>query len=143
MKLKVFLDKFDSWSEFDKYLNLSYEVIEPGYIKYRMPIKKDFLATPDAAHGGIIAAFMDSVLGMAALTMSVPEDKLVSTVEFKLNFLRPALLGDSLIGVGKVEYNGTSICTSTAHIYKDEGLTELVAQGMGTFNKYPISKKGL
>ena len=63
-------------------------IIEPGHIEYRMEILKKHLATQKAAHGGVMAAFMDGVLGVAALSEVKDEGKLVATVEFKINYIR-------------------------------------------------------
>ena len=70
---------------------MHYEVLEPGKIIYTMKIKEKHMGTTVAAHGGIIAAFMDAILGVTALSLSCESNKLVSTVEFKMNYFSPVL----------------------------------------------------
>jgi len=133
---------YDDENEFGKSNGYVLKTIEPGHIEYRMTITKEHVAFKSVSHGGAIAALMDSSLGVAALSQSVTEGLLVSTVEFKLNYIKPAHLGDKLIGIGKVAHNGKSLMISDAHIYI-EGTDTLIAKGQGTFNKYPMHKKGL
>ncbi|MFK8037650.1 MAG: PaaI family thioesterase [Crocinitomicaceae bacterium] len=113
-----------------------------GYIEYRMIITKDHLATPTTAHGGIIAGYMDSVIGVAALTESSKNMNLVSTVEFKINYLKPARVGDVLLGIGEVVSAGKRIIIAKGEI-KDEKTGDTIAIATGTFNAYPYQKSGM
>lgn len=140
--LDKFSETFIKGNEFDRHLNMSFSIISPGHIEYEMFIGQKHVSFGDVAHGGAISALMDATLGLAALSQAVPERLLVSTVEFKMNFIRPAHIGDRLLGVGKVEHNGKSLIISNANIFLSESET-LVAKGLGTFNKYPMEKKGL
>ena len=117
-------------------------VIEPGHIIYKMIVQERHLATPSTIHGGMVAAMMDGVLGVAALTLSAEDDRLVSTVEFKINYFNPALLGDELVGEGIVERKGNRIIISSGHIIAQNRDT-MIAKGMGTFNAYPKEKAGI
>lgn len=117
------------------------KIIAAGHIEYRMEIKEQHLATTRAAHGGAVAGFMDGILGVAALSATAAENKLVSTVEFKINFLRPVLLGDKLTGTGKVDQKGKRIIIASGEIYNQKN--ELIAKATGTFNAYPFEKSGI
>ncbi|GAA4501174.1 hypothetical protein GCM10023172_22600 [Hymenobacter ginsengisoli] len=120
-------------------------VPEPGLAEYRMVIQEAHLSSPGTAHGGVLAGLMDAVLGAAALTLAFTGGDLVSTVEFKINFLRPVHLGDELRAVAKVEHTGKSIIVASGTIYRqaDDADDPAVAQGLGTFNRYPVAKKQL
>jgi uncharacterized protein (TIGR00369 family) len=100
------------------------------------------LATPTTAHGGIIAGYMDAVLGLAALYVSSENACLVSTVEFKINFISPVRVGDVLIGEGRVISKGKRIIVAEGKIYQ-AGSGDLVATATGTFNAYPYEKSGM
>jgi len=119
----------------------------PGQAEYRMTIQEAHLSSPGTAHGGVLAGLMDAVLGAAALTQAFTAGDLVSTVEFKINYLRPVHLGDGLRAEARVEHTGKSIVVVSGTIYKpapEPGGPELaVAQGLGTFNRYPASKRNL
>lgn len=116
-------------------------VKEPGKSIYKMEILDKHLSSPNVCHGGVVAGFMDSVLGSAALSLSFKSGALVSTVEFKINYFKPVFLGDQLIGNGSVDFEGKKLISSTGEIYRiKEGEKTLVAKAIGTFNKYPLSK---
>lgn len=140
--LKRITKAFVEGNEFDRSMDLNFKVIAPGHIEYSMNISKKHVSFGNVAHGGALSALMDATLGLASLSQSAPEGLLVSTVEFKMNFIRPAHVGDTLVGVGKVEHNGKSLIISHANIYL-AGTDTLVAKGLGTFNKYPMEKKGM
>ena len=96
------------------------------------------------AHGGVLAGLMDAALGAAALTLAFTAGELVSTVEFKINYLQPVHLGDELRAVAQVDHAGKSLIVSSAVIYRQaagEAAETAVAQGLGTFNRYPASRR--
>jgi uncharacterized protein (TIGR00369 family) len=118
----------------------------PGQAEYRMVIQEAHLSSPGTAHGGVLAGLLDAVLGAAALTLAFTGGELVSTIEFKINYLRPVHLGDELRAVAKVEHAGKSIIVVSGTIYRAAevaGEAPAVAQGLGTFNRYPVAKKQL
>ncbi|TDN36243.1 PaaI family thioesterase [Hymenobacter sp. UV11] len=117
----------------------------PGQAEYRMAIGEAHLSSPGTAHGGVLAGLLDAALGAAALTQAFTEGDLVSTIEFKINYLRSVLLGDELRAVAQVEHVGKSIVVVSGTIYRAsaDGTEQAVAQGLGTFNRYPASKRQL
>lgn len=135
-----FFEIFKQINQFDRYNNFAFEIHSPGLITYRMSVEEKHLSSPPTAHGGSIAGFMDCVLGLAALSLSVTQSQLTSTVEFKMNFIKPVQLGDVLVGTGKVVHAGKSLIISSGEIKCND---KLIAMGQGTFNLYPMSKKEL
>jgi len=127
-------------NNFGRLIEMEFELFNPGELEYKINITEVHLATPFAAHGGVVSALMDSVLGISALSMVCTDDKIVSTVEMKLNFLAPVRLGDQLTGTAIVLSKGNRIVVTEAEIKNQNGL--LVAKGMGTFNAYPKEKAG-
>jgi uncharacterized protein (TIGR00369 family) len=138
MEFDQFVETFKKHNEYDRTLGLDFEIIEPGHIKYQVTVTEKHVSSPNIAHGGFIASIMDSVLGFSALTLAATQKMVVSTVEFKLNMVRPAKVGDVLVGEGRIDHEGKSLIISTGRIFKGD---KLVAQGQGTFNKYPMQKK--
>ena len=135
------LKRYNETNHFGKLLGMNYEIQDSGDIYYRMAVKKEHLATRTAAHGGVLAAFMDAVVGVAALSKVSEIDKVVSTVEMKLNFLHPALLGDLLFGKGKVIKAGKRIIVVQGKIYNQEN--QLLAVCLATLNAYPFDKSDM
>jgi len=132
------LEMYCKVNNFGNLMGMELTVISPGEIIYRMKISDIHLSNPLAAHGGAVAAFMDAVLGVAALSLAVEKQLLVSTVEFKVNFFKAVQPGSILTGNGKVIFEGNSLINSVGEIKNEKG--ELVSSGSGTFNKYPAEK---
>lgn len=128
-------------NNFGRENNMKLTVIKPGEIIYEMEVLEKHLATVNTIHGGMIAALMDGVIGVAALSLVAQDKKLVSTVEFKLNYFKPAYLGDVLKGYGRVDNAGKRIISASGEIYNQNG--EMVAKAMGTFNAYPFDKSDI
>ena len=93
---------------------------EEDGILYRMEIKDSHLATPTTAHGGVIAGYMDGILGVAALYVSSENGNLVSTVEFKINYISPVRKGDVLLGKGWIISKGKRIIVAHGEIINEE-----------------------
>lgn len=127
-------------NNFGRLIEMDFEIFGPGELEYKITIDEKHLATPFAAHGGVVSALMDSVLGICALSLVCEEGNIVSTVEMKLNFLAPVRPGDHLIGKSIVLSKGKRLIVTEAEIVNQKGV--LVAKGMGTFNTYPKEKAG-
>lgn len=115
-----------------------YEVVAPGEVHYTMTIAENHLSGPGVAHGGLVAGFMDAVLGVAALSLAVEDNMLVSTIEYKINFFKPVKFGETIKGIGKVDSRGKRILVSSGEIFDSSG--QVLAKAMGTFNAYPVEK---
>ncbi|RTQ49605.1 PaaI family thioesterase [Hymenobacter gummosus] len=115
-------------------------VHRPGAVSYRMQVQEQHLSSPGAAHGGAIAGLMDAVLGAAALTRAFIDQEFVSTVEFKLNFLHPVRPHDELLAHAEVEHHGKSLVVVNGRI-ECPARGVVVALGLGTFNRYPATKR--
>ena len=135
------LKKYNQTNLFGKYLELQLDVVKPGNVSYKVKVKKQHLATVKSAHGGFISAIFDQIVGTAALSKAMVESKLVSTIEFKINYLQPAILHDELIGNGIVIKNGKRIYTVKGDIYNQK--KELIATGIATLNAYPYEKSDM
>jgi len=85
---------------------------------------------------------MDGLLGVTGLSAVENDKKVVSTVEFKINFLSPALLNDQLLGIGKVEQKGNRLIIISGDIICPERNNIVIAKAIGTFNAYPAEKAG-
>lgn len=70
-------------------MGMSIATIAPGAIKIAFDHDDRFTQQHGFAHGGFVATALDSACGFAALTLMVPEAA-VLTVEYKINYLRPA-----------------------------------------------------
>lgn len=95
-------------------------VVEPGHVEIHTPWNEELTQRHGAFHGGVIATLADAAGGFAAWTL-LPADKVVLTVEFKLNLLEPAL-GELLVTASRVVKAGRSlsVCQSDVYIHRAE-----------------------
>ncbi|HEY1039005.1 MAG TPA: PaaI family thioesterase [Bacteroidia bacterium] len=136
------IEKYSRYNHFGRLLGMELTEIAQGKISYRLTVTEQHLATPNAAHGGLIAALMDGMLGVASLSLVANENKVVSTVEYKTSFYSPALLGDVLEGKAWVDKPGKRILFTMGEIIAINRNNIVIAKGNGTFNAYPAEKAG-
>ncbi len=87
-------------------------------VETRLEIRRDHLSAAARVHGGVIAAFFDASLGAAVFTTMEPTD-LTSTVELKVNYLKPLELGDILTIRAKVVFRGKRLAVTQADLYRN------------------------
>lgn len=138
MTPKELIELYKKINQFDKHLDFSLSISDQGLVSYEVLIEDKHLSSPDTCHGGVLAGLMDNVLGVTALAYAVTEDKLCSTVEFKINYLNPALKGDRIFGEAVIDYKGQRLVVTSGTLRTKD---KLIAKGLGTFNLYPASKK--
>jgi len=134
---------YNQMNNYGRSTGMALTVPVPGQAEYRMTVHEEHLSSPNTCHGGVLAGLMDSALGAAALTLAFTTLEFVSTVEFKINYLHAVHLHDHLLAKGVVDHVGNKLIVSSCVIYRvAEGHDDVaVARGMGTFNRYPASKR--
>ena len=81
--------------------------------------------------GGILGVLADVAGGVSLYSvLSDPLKVVIPTVEFKLNFLRPARGGD-LVARGRVVHSGRQIAVCQVEIFSEDGV--LLATGVFTY----------
>ncbi|HLP12392.1 MAG TPA: PaaI family thioesterase [Flavobacteriales bacterium] len=131
---KNLLELYISTNHYGRENQMEYTFIEPGKLEYHFTPQEKHMATATAIHGGAIAGFMDGLLGGAALTAVYEEGKVVTTIEFKINFLAPVRMGIPLIGRAEVIHKGKSTLVVSGNVVDNQG--NIVATGLGTLKSY-------
>jgi uncharacterized protein (TIGR00369 family) len=81
---------------------------------------EDFTNSLGVIQGGMLAAMLDSAVGMAALTTLKPDEAPV-TIEMKVSYFNPAKPG-ALFAVGRVMHRGATIAHTEADLRDADGL---------------------
>lgn len=116
---------------FIKYCQFEAEVVKRGYFQARVKIEEHHRQQDGFIHAGVMATMADHTAGYSAFT-TVPEDIQILTIEFKINFLRPAY-GDTLICRSKVIRDGSQIIISESEVFDvRDGEEFLAAKAMVT-----------
>lgn len=141
-KTNLLLEKYIENNLFGKLIGMDFEIVSEGNVNYYLTITQNHLATPHAAHGGVISSLVDGALGVAGLSCVYKENKVVSTIEYKINFLSPVHLNDKLVAKAKVEQKGNRILIISCEVFCINRSNSFLAKALGTFNAYSAEKAG-
>ena len=142
-ELAAMVAAYNQMNHYGRANGMELTVPAPGQAEYRMSVRAEHLSSPTTCHGGVLAGLMDAALGAAALSLAFVSQDLVSTVEFKMNYLHAVHLHDELVAKGLVDHAGSTLVVSSCVIYRVKAGQEdvPVARGLGTFNRYPANKR--
>lgn len=106
--------------------------VSAGAVTLELPISDAVSQQNGFVHAGAIASVLDSACGFAALSV-MPEGSDVLAVEFKINFVAPAV-GVAVRAVAEVVKAGRTItlCKGEAFAIGADGALKLVAVMQGT-----------
>jgi len=112
-----------------KHMGMTTVVGDDGIIRVQLTINENLLQFYGNVHGGVIASLIDTAIAVA-VNQQLDPDEGASTVELKINYLRPISKG-TLWGEGKVVQKGKSIVVAQGEIKDEAG--QLLAIGTATF----------
>jgi len=116
---------------FPSFCGFEVEQVDEGYFESRLKIRKEHNQQDGFVHAGVIATMADHTAGYSAYTL-IPEDHRILTIEFKINYLRPAI-GEEIVCRSKVINSGRKIIISESEIYSlNSGEEKLVSKAMVT-----------
>ncbi len=81
--------------------------IGPGEVTIELPFRVEITQQHGFVHAGVVTTIVDNACGYAALSL-MPPAAAVLTVEYKVNFLSPAV-GDKLVATGRVLRPGRTL----------------------------------
>ena len=131
--------KRDYCRGFIKYCKYEAVHAEWGKFQSMVTIGQEHRQQDGFIHAGVMATMADHTAGYSAFT-TVPEDMQILTIEFKVNFLRPAF-GESLICKSQVIREGRQVIVSESEVLDIRNGEEVpVAKAMVTLMAVPAKK---
>lgn len=131
--------KRDYVQGFPAYCGFEVDRVADGRFETRLKIRPDHRQQDGFVHAGVIATMADHTAGYAAYT-TVSEEFRILTIEFKINYFRPAA-GEAVVCRSKVINNGKKIIVSESEVFSISGGREqLVSKAMVTLMAVPASK---
>jgi uncharacterized protein (TIGR00369 family) len=100
---------------FIKFCGFQVAKIEKGYLESILTIGENHKTQDNFIHAGVIATMSDHTAGYAAYTL-VPDDIRILTIEFKINFLKPAY-GHALKCKSEVISQGKQIIVAQSTVF--------------------------
>jgi len=128
------LDWMKTKNPFWSLLGMEILEIKKGWAKIRLPFSEKLANGIGVAHGGAIFSPADSAVGMALVGL-INKDENISTLEMKINYLRPFTSGE-IVAEAKIIHKGTMTAIGDVDVRDEKD--NLIAKGLAT---YAISKK--
>lgn len=112
---------FESEIPFNRHLGVRVVSIERGHCLLRLPWSNDFLgdAGRGAVHGGVTSMLVDTTAGAACYSMLTSQEDACSTVDLRIDYLRPGRAGD-LWCQAQVLRMGNRVAAARALVFSDD-----------------------
>ncbi len=118
-------------SDFYQLLGMEIVEVKPGYSKLRVLFRKALTHAGGVGHGGVMASIADSCIACALFgMMENPAELGISTIEMKLNYLRPFKEGE-MIAEGRIIQKGSSIAVGEMDVHDGKGV--IYGKGIATY----------
>lgn len=130
---------FEEGIPFNRVLGLRVEALTRGRAVLRVPWKTELTgdASRPAVHGGVLSMLIDTAGGAACFAMLDNDDDRVSTVDLRVDYLRPGPAAD-LVCEAEVIRLGNRVAVTRARVYSVERPTDgdgdPVALGQAVYN---------
>lgn len=120
MKIELTQDRLDFLEKdyrrgFIKFCGLQASKIEKGIFESTLKIGENHKTQDNFIHAGLIATMSDHTAGYAAYTL-VPDNIRILTIEFKINFLKPAY-GNTLKCKSEIISQGKQIIVAQSSVF--------------------------
>jgi uncharacterized protein (TIGR00369 family) len=123
--------KEDYLQGFPAFCGFEVERVDHGVFETRLAVGDMHRQQDGFVHAGVMATMADHTAGYAAFTLVSEKDRIL-TIEFKINYFKPAL-GDSLLCRSRVVHAGKKIMVSESEVFSvPDGKEKLVAKAMVT-----------
>ena len=128
------LSRMQEESPYWALLGLEIDDIKKGWAKVKLPFARKLVHPLGIAHGGAIFSAADSAVAMALIGL-VERDETFTTVEMKINYIRPFNKGE-IIAEAWIIHKGGKTALGDVEVRNSGGT--LIAKGLAT---YMILKK--
>ena len=126
---------FEQMIPFNRLLGMQLEVLGVGFARIAVPFRDELIGDParPALHGGVLSATLDAVGGAAAFTMvKLPGDRL-STIDLRVDYLRPADLRE-VIAEATVSRMGNRVASVDLVSFHRDSPDRHLATGRAVYN---------
>ena len=134
-ELEIFRDLIENQLPFNKFMGIKLLSLEPGLCRLFIPYKDELVgdARRGALHGGVISTLVDTCGGFAVWSMCGIGDKL-STIDMRVDYLKPALGRDDLVAESRVKLLGNRVGNASTILYARNEPDVILAEGRSVYN---------
>ena len=128
------IEFMESHVAFNRYLGIRIQEIQAGHVVMTLPFRKELVGDPfrPALHGGVVSTLLDTCGGAAVWSAAEPGDR-VSTVDLRVDFLRPGPLEDLLCDA-RVLRMGNRVGVADMKVSTVSEPERIIASGKGVYN---------
>ena len=123
------LNRLPEHMAFWSLLGIEFVDVERGWATMRMPFAGKLTNSAGIGHGGALFTLADSAGSMALVSMAA-KGEVVTTVEMKINFLKP-FDGGEVVAEASILHCGRTTALGDVEIKDQDGT--LIAKGSATF----------
>jgi uncharacterized protein (TIGR00369 family) len=131
--------KKDYLQGFPAYCGFEVDHLDKGIFHSRFKVRPEHKQQDGFVHAGVIATLADHTAGYSAYTI-VPENMRILTIEFKINYFKPAV-GNEILCKSRVIHTGKKIIITESEIYDlfcDK--VRFISKATATMMAVPIEK---
>jgi uncharacterized protein (TIGR00369 family) len=134
MRAEVLRQVMEEMIPFNRWLGVRMTRAEPGFARLEIPFREELIGDPlrPALHGGVLSALADAAGGGAVWTVIEDERARVSTIDLRIDYLRPAKL-ELVIAEATVVRVGNRVGVADVRLFQSDG-SETIATGKGVYN---------
>ena len=134
MDLAVLKQVLEEFIPFNKFLSVTATSLSRGRIEIEIPYRDELVGDPmkPALHGGVISMLADVAGGMAIWSMLDDMNHRLSTIDLRVDYLRPGKL-EALVAEGTIVRVGRSVGVADVRLFQRSAPTDTVATGKGVY----------
>lgn len=134
MSPEVLRQVMEEMIPFNRWLGVRMTRAESGFARLEIPFREELIGDPlrPALHGGVLSALADAAGGGAVWTVIEDERARVSTIDLRIDYLRPAKL-ERVIAEATVVRVGNRVGVADVKLFQSDP-SETIATGKGVYN---------
>ena len=120
---------------FNAFLGMRVRDVSKGFVVIEIPFRPELVGDPlrPALHGGVLSALADACGGAAVWVDVQDSSSRVSTIDLRIDYLRPARL-ETIVAEGRVVRLGNRVGVVDMRLYNAPTPELTVATGKGVYN---------
>lgn len=125
-------------ADYFQLLGLRLVDLQPGYCRLELPFRMDMTHSGGVMQGGLLTTLADSSIAHAAVAALDSDTHRTSTIELKINFIRPAT-GGTFTSHARLIHLGRRTAVGEAEVFDDGG--RLIAKCLSSLLVIPAEDK--
>jgi uncharacterized protein (TIGR00369 family) len=120
---------------FNRYLGVKLATARPGFARLEVPFRDELVGDPmrPALHGGVLSALADAAGGAAVWTGLEDERARISTIDLRIDYLKPARLV-TVVAEAAVVRLGNRVGVADVRMFNADAEGDTIATGKGVYN---------